>query len=153
MIRSLFPSPSLSLSLSLSLRLCLSCPSLSLLLFTLPFPIFLFPRPSLPVGFLQSRKDIGQGCAKRRFPRHPGPLPGKILLAGSWYPSFHRKSVLIVSWQTCTYLFAANMYPSVRSTHVQFVRGKMHNFWDQYQDLKLRIQDQRPRTQKSLNWN
>ena len=31
-----------------------------------------FPQPGLPVGFLQYLKNIGQGCARGRFPRHPG---------------------------------------------------------------------------------
>ena len=31
-----------------------------------------FPQPGLPVGFLQYLKDIGQGSARGRFPRHPG---------------------------------------------------------------------------------
>ena len=53
----------------------------------------IIPQPGLPVGFLQYLKDIGQGCARGRFPRHPGTGSPKDLGTKILVPTFSREKV------------------------------------------------------------
>ena len=67
----------------------------------------LFPQPGLPVGFLQSRKDIGQSRARGRFPHHPGPVPPKILEPGSWYQDLGTRILVNYPSVTLTRVFSS----------------------------------------------
>ena len=60
---------------------------------------FIFPQPGLPVGFLEFRKDIGQGTPRGRFPHRPGVIPPKILV-----PILLQQKCTISSRHKCTFL-------------------------------------------------